>query len=143
MSRKPITTPEELDALLGGFPQPPARRLSPRAAKQPASEAQAQPVLTLPAPRNGAYYRQGELAETLGVTWSAVHSWIGRGIKVGGKRVKLRTLRAPKGGAAVGAVVEFFRRANGVKVTIGGPPPAIPNATARAPGSGQGRPPAG
>ncbi|HUW32127.1 MAG TPA: hypothetical protein VM223_10985 [Planctomycetota bacterium] len=72
----------------------------------------------LPAPRNAAWYWQDELVTELGITRSALHSWIGRGLKVNGKRVKLQTLRAPKGAVAVGAVAEFFRRVNGVAVVI-------------------------
>ena len=116
MSRKPITMLNELHALVDGVSGVPVGN---RAATPAAKPQQAAPAaLVLPAPRNGVYYVQDELVAALGITRGAMHSWIGRGLKVGGKHVKLKTLRAPKGGVPVGAVAEFFRRVNGVKVEI-------------------------
>jgi len=117
MSRKPIIrTINDLHAMNDGIPGVPVCEHAAASKAEPHQVASA--AVELPAPRNGVYYVQDELVAALGITRGAMHSWIGRGLKVGGKHVKLKTLRAPKGGVPVGAVAEFFRRVNGVKVEI-------------------------
>jgi len=116
MSRKPITTINELYAMVDGTSGVPVDRC---AVAMEAEPHQAAPlVMVLPAPRNGMYYEQVELASVLGRKWSALHSWISRGVLVNGKRVKMGTLRVPKGGVAAENVAQFFRRVNGVEVVI-------------------------
>jgi len=82
------------------------------------TQAQARTVLTIPAPRNGSFYKSGELAEIMQRKPSAVHSWISRGIQAGGKKIKLQTLKAPKGCIPIDSVKKFFRQVNNVEVRI-------------------------
>jgi len=133
MARKPISSAAELAALATlyqkangmptgaqrGFPAPRDGTQQPESDSVPSSPIlrDAEP-LRLPAPRAGVY-TQAEIAELLDVSVNTVRSWACSGCKVNGERVKLRTLRYPRGKVAPAALRAFLEAVNGIEVRIG------------------------
>lgn len=76
-------------------------------------------VWEVPPPSAGAAYSATELASLANVELGTVRAWISKGVSVNGQRVKLKTLRAPRGRIVPAALADFLHRVNDIEVRIG------------------------
>lgn len=117
-----ITTFEELQRL----PRPPAiLHGSGSTGQSPAQEgktgglAVSPPTWEISPPSNGALvYTVDEVAAITGAARTTVLGWVSRGLRVGGRPVKLHSLRVPRGRIAPGALCAFLGAVNGIQVTV-------------------------
>ena len=68
--------------------------------------------LAIPGPANGRWYSAEEVAELLGRKKKTVRDWIAVGLMRNGRRVKLRSMRVPRGMIAEGELRKFLDRMN-------------------------------
>jgi len=69
-------------------------------------------TLRIPGPANGRWYSAEEVAELLGRKLKTVRDWIAVGLMRDGRRVKLRSMRVPRGMIAEGELRKFLDRMN-------------------------------
>ena len=68
--------------------------------------------LRIPGPANGRWYSAEEVAELLGRKVKTVRDWIATGLMRHGQRIKLRSMRVPRGMIAEGELRKFLERMN-------------------------------
>lgn len=110
-----ITTKEELRAL-----QPTDSSLQPeQGGETPEGVSPCPSVLRIPAPPDGGpFYTRAQAAAALKIKPITLYGWISPGLLVKGQRMKLETLRAPRGRISPAALCAFLGAVNGVEVRL-------------------------
>jgi transposase len=63
-------------------------------------------------------YSKAEVGAIAGVSVATTKGWVSRGRTSGGGKVRLRTLRAPRGKVSPGALCSFLAAVNGIPVRV-------------------------
>ena len=74
--------------------------------------------LRIPGPANGMWYSAPEVAELLGRSKKTIRDWIATGLMRHGQRVKLRSMRVPRGCISPAELCRFLEAINEQKVEV-------------------------